>query len=43
MHMNRREAVIRMAVFMGATALGPRLLAGKNRYGVRITAVQNGF
>ncbi len=28
MHMNRREAVIKMAMLMGATALGPRLLAG---------------
>ncbi|MEN9402887.1 MAG: hypothetical protein RL091_1590 [Verrucomicrobiota bacterium] len=28
MQMTRRDAVIRMAVLMGATALGPRLLAG---------------
>lgn len=28
MHMNRREAVIKMALLMGATTFGPRLLAG---------------
>ncbi len=28
MHMNRRQAVIKMALLMGATTLGPRLLAG---------------
>ena len=28
MQMNRREAVIKMAMLMGATTLGPRLLAG---------------
>ena len=29
MHITRREAVIKMAVLMGAIAIGPRLLAGK--------------
>ena len=29
MNMNRREAVIRMAVLMGAATFGPRLLAGQ--------------